>query len=66
MLFRSRVKEVASFSLNRYMDGVTALTTQKGRTVNDAKMVIMTHHGGLLLWMIHMNAKVCILLEVPF
>ena len=48
------------------MDGVTALTTQKGRTVNDAKMVTMTHHGGLLLWMIHMNAKVCILLEVSF
>lgn len=55
---KNKVKELASFSPNRCMDGVTALTTQRGRIVNDAKLVTMTHHGGLLVRMIHLNARV--------
>ena len=45
------------------MDSVTALTTLKGRTVNDAKQVIMTDPGDLRQWRILMNAEVGLLAD---
>ena len=48
------------FFSNRYTDSVTVLTTQKERTVNVVRQVIMTGHGDLQLLKTPMNVEVCI------
>lgn len=49
------------FPHKRFMASVTALITQKERTVNAARKAIMTRPGGLLQLKTPLNAEVSIL-----
>lgn len=56
----TQIFKLVLFFSNRCMDSVHVLTTQKERTVNDARLVTMTDHGDQQQLMILMNADVCI------